>query len=98
MQPAENGRTVPRYFVQPQKPVSDSKAALVLLYDIMGFQTVSLCCLSWRLYATRSVLMRCQVNPKIIADEYADKLGIPVFIPDYIRKSVYVLIVTSAIS
>jgi hypothetical protein len=37
----EGGRTVTRYIVKPKEGVKDDKAALVILYDLMGFKTVS---------------------------------------------------------
>lgn len=96
LEPATDGNPVARYHAKPNDGnVVDSKTALVLFYDAFGLGIVSARAerygrsIPWRDAVRFTAIMladRLQPNPKIIADEFAEKLRINVFVPDYIRE------------
>jgi len=84
---------VDRYHAKPADGVVVSdKIAVVVFYDILGFSIVS------STESRRGVrgikqdlharLPNMQPNPKIIADAYADKLKLNVYVPDYLRECI----------
>lgn len=82
IEPPSSSRTINRYHARPQNgSVKDEKTAVVLFYDLFGFQIVRLSALI-SLGADPQ-----QPNAKILADAFAEKLGLDVFVIDFIRVS-----------
>ena len=72
-------RTAGRYYTTPQDGVKHPKVAILLYMDLFAFQIVS------GSSQDLNQLTVVQPNGKILADLLADKLGVAVYVPDYIR-------------
>ena len=72
-------RTAGRYYTTPQDGVKHPKVAILLYMDLLGLSIVR------DQSKPRSELTVPQPNGKILADLLADKLGVAVYAPDYIR-------------
>ena len=91
LEPASGGQRVARYHAKPSGGSVDKTKAVVLLYDVFGLKIVRpiLPCQPASKRLSKSADDTCQPNAKLLADKFAEQLKLDVFVPDYIRMSLF---------